>query len=283
MQTNPIKLEKVETDKIAAILGAFSAKTKKVNFCFSGRMGGQSKGNYTSLNLSFRQDDDSSTVKKNWQKLLSVLSLPSFVLSPEQVHGNDICFVDVFNLSLRPKSDKFSLTVFSSVDGLFISQQSVPIGALFADCIPVVIFDLDIRFAGVLHAGWRGTLENISYQAVKSVVSAKNLEPSNLFAVIGPGIGRCCYKVSKELLIKFKNYPEALQLAPASKIDLKRVNRMQLLQAGLSRERIVDVDICTSCNTDYFSYRRDKGKTGRQAAIVWIEEHKSQRTEGVRT
>lgn len=271
MRIKHLKFEKLETNELSGYLVTFLQGKRKAYFCFTGRAGGYSKGDYDSLNLSFRQGDDGSIVKKNWRKLLNTLSLPLFVLSPEQIHGNSISFVDDSRISLKRTPEKFSITVYPGVDGLLVSRQLVPVAALFADCIPVTIVDYNIKIAGVLHAGWRGTFDNISDQAVKLISKSKNIDPSDLFAVIGPGIGPCCYETGNDLLKKFGDYPEALENVPVPRIDLKKINRMQLIRAGLNEKRIFDIDICTSCNTDYFSHRRDKGKTGRQAAIAWIE------------
>lgn len=262
---------------ISFISGTYDSKNKqKIHVCFTNRSGGFSKKPFNSLNLSFRQKDARSAVKKNWQKLLKNLLSPPYVLFPEQIHGNKVSIPASRKTPAGVLLNKPHLAVIDGADGVVTSQRFITLAALFADCIPVVLFDRDASLTGVLHAGWRGTFEKISQRGVAAINETLNTKTSNLFAVIGPGIGGCCYHVGKEFLSRFKDYPEAFAKAPL-RIDLKKINRQQLIGAGLPEDNIHDVDVCTYCDParhdmrGYFSYRRDNGLTGRQAAITWID------------
>lgn len=83
-------------------------------------------------------------------------------------------------------------------------------------------------------------------------------------AVLGPGIGACCYEVGPEVLESFAHLEG---IARGRMLDLRAVVRQQLEGGGV--EQIEDVDLCTSCHPDlFFSHRRDRGVTGRQAGLV---------------
>ena len=84
-------------------------------------------------------------------------------------------------------------------------------------------------------------------------------------AAIGPAIGPCCYEVGDEVLGAFGDRAEG---AAGRRLDLAATARRQLLEAGV--ERIETAGLCTSCERDlFFSHRRDAGRTGRQAGLVW--------------
>jgi copper oxidase (laccase) domain-containing protein len=106
----------------------------------------------------------------------------------------------------------------------------------------------------MLHAGWRGLAAGV----IPAGVAA--LGPGPYAAAIGPGIGPCCYEVGDEVRAAFGTTGRHL--------DLKRVAREQLERAGV--ETIADAGLCTACEAErFFSHRRDRGRTGRQAGVAW--------------
>ena len=122
--------------------------------------------------------------------------------------------------------------------------------------------------------------------------------PADLHAAIGPAIGGCCYEVGTEVAVNFKSqFPNAadwfdelrtgdepnplqwLNMAPPGHqpppknvlLDLKKANRAQLLEAGLSAQNISTSDLCTACRRDLlFSYRKEGVRTGRLMAVIGI-------------
>ena len=111
----------------------------------------------------------------------------------------------------------------------------------------------------MVHCGWRGVAGGI---VARSVVGASTRPPA---AVVGPGIGGCCFEVGPEVLAEFADVEGA---ARGRMLDLRKVVDARLRAAGV--ERVEHVDLCTSCRQDlFFSHRRDAGVTGRQCGIVW--------------
>jgi len=89
-------------------------------------------------------------------------------------------------------------------------------------------------------------------------------EPENVYAAIGPGIGRCCYEVGAEVARQF-GLPEA------GRLDLAVENRTQLIAAGLRPERINQVGGCTFCHPEqFFSWRRDHDPAGRMISFIRV-------------
>jgi YfiH family protein len=141
-----------------------------------------------------------------------------------------------------------------------------------ADCAPVLIADPRSGSAAAVHAGWRGTLGRVAAEGVRALVERHGARPSDHLAAIGPSIGPCCFEVSRELAVRFRD-----ELGPAagnprnlgSRVDLWLANEQILRGAGLPRRRIEVLGRCTSCEDDvFFSHRRDQGRTGRHLAFI---------------
>jgi len=130
----------------------------------------------------------------------------------------------------------------------------VPAMVFVADCLPIALVSDDA--VAMVHAGWRGLAEGIVAEGIAAVGGAPR-------AVIGPGIGPCCYEVGDEVRERF-----GAEAARGRRLDLKLAARRALEDAGAVD--VQDVDLCTACHPElFFSHRRDNGVTGRQAGIVW--------------
>jgi YfiH family protein len=190
-----------------------------------------------------------------------------------------------------------------SGDGLVTNMPGILLGILTADCLPVILVDAKRLAVGVFHAGWRGTLKRIVEKGVGEMQRWFGTQPADLKAAIGPGIRGCCYQVGPEVQTAFESqfaYSNALfretkerdeihekypllfltarapghsELPKQIFLDLAEANRRQLLEAGVSAKNIADLSFCTSCRVDaFFSYRKEKGVTGRMMAAVGIRE-----------
>jgi len=175
------------------------------------------------------------------------------------------------------------------------------LGIQTADCLPVLIADPVKKAVGAFHAGWRGTLGRIVEKGVGAMGMHFGSDPANLIAAIGPGIGGCCYNVGEEVRAEFESQfeyagelfhsvfesdpvrekypllfmtaraPGHSDLGPQLHLDLVKANRKQLLNAGLKEENINASSLCTACNLKLlFSYRAERGKTGRMMAAIGI-------------
>jgi YfiH family protein len=118
------------------------------------------------------------------------------------------------------------------------------------------------------HAGWKGTAKMIAAKTVQRMQDKYASLPSELKIVLGPSIRGCCYQVGAQ----FRDYfPDHVQeRAGFLYADVIGANRDQLLQAGVRRENILDSEICTCCNKDYFSFRRDGPKAGRMISLMML-------------
>jgi purine-nucleoside/S-methyl-5'-thioadenosine phosphorylase / adenosine deaminase len=224
---------------------------------FSTRAGGVSDGPYRSLNLGVNTNDDPARVVENHGRLAQAVGLaPGAIALGWQVHGKVLADWSAPPGRAEPLAAGGEL---ARVDGHVTDLEGLGLLVLAADCLPVALAAPG-RVA-MLHCGWRGLAAGI----LKGAIARFDEPPA---AVIGPGIGRCCYEVGPEVLASFENLDG---VARGPMLDLRAVARRLLEAAGVTR--VEDVDLCTSCHPElFFSHRRDRGVTGRQAGVVWRSE-----------
>ncbi len=186
-------------------------------------------------------------------------------------------------------------------DGMITATPGILLAIQTADCLPVILVDAKRRAVGVFHAGWRGTVKRIVEKGVGEMHRHLGSRPRDLKAAIGPGIQGCCYEVGEEVRVKFESqfeygaglfrevkdsdpvrekYPLLFLTARAPGhsdlpkkifLDLVEANRQQLLAAGVPAKNIDSSPLCTNCHPELlFSYRADRGKTGRMMSVAGI-------------
>ena len=224
---------------------------------FSTRNGGVSQGPYRSLNLGILTDDDPAHVTENRERLADAAGVDAErVAMGWQVHGSDVreWTEPPADLAYAQPGDKDLFRV----DGHVTSLRDVGLLVLVADCYPVALSD-GARVA-MLHCGWRPLAGGI----VEKAVSGFEHPPS---AAVGPGIGGCCYEVGPEVREAFAGLDH---VADGRMLDLRAVIDRKLAAAGVTE--VHHLDLCTSCHPDlFFSHRRDRGLTGRQAGLAVLD------------
>ena len=147
--------------------------------------------------------------------------------------------------------------VVGSGDALLEDRPGSVVAVKTADCIPVLLVDERRRAVAAVHAGWRGTAARIARNAVDAMAARFGTVAADLHAAIGPGIGPCCYEVGAEVAAQFGGQGRG-------HLDLPEANRQQLLEAGVTPERIYASNLCTMCRpAEFHSFRRDKEAAGR--------------------
>lgn len=213
---------------------------------FTTRRGGHSEGPYATLNLGRLTGDRSELVERN--RITVETEFGVRLARTRQVHGADVLRLD------GPDGDG----ALRNADGQATTVRGLAPTVLVADCLPIA---LAAEGAVVmLHAGWRGLAEGVVEEGVRAL---REIAGSGMIsAAIGPGAGPCCYEVGKEVLRVFSQ--------PGPNLDLKLIARSRLERAGVAEIR--DVGLCTICSAPelFFSHRRDRGVTGRQAGIAWL-------------
>ena len=230
---------------------------------FSTRLGGVSAPPYDSLNLGLATGDDAGAVLHNRRVFAASAGLSGRdLVVPGQVHG--VVVVEVGEAE-RGRGALGGAGVIAGTDGLFTRQPGLPLFLTFADCVPVVLVaGRPARALALVHAGWRGMAAGI----VAAAARALGAYGAASAAVIGPSICPRCFAVSPDVGELFgATFPGTWH---DGRVDLWEAARRQLAAVGLAPADVVTSDLCTCHDPEFFSHRRDRGVTGRQAAIAWI-------------
>ncbi|SHE61859.1 conserved hypothetical protein [Seinonella peptonophila] len=226
-------------------------------------------------NYALHIGQDQSQVLQNRRKLVEQLgfSLESWTCGT-QIHETQIAVVTA---SDRGKGATEQETAFSNTDGLITQERQLFLASFYADCVPLFVYCPDTGFIGVAHAGWRGTVAQMASRLVEKL-TAQGSSTHNLRIAIGPSIGGCCYIVDDHVM---KPIRQLFPMAESQKefvkqvdeglyqLDLKKLNQQIFLREGIRPEHLIVSKWCTSCDQQYFySYRRDRGDTGRM--VAWI-------------
>jgi hypothetical protein len=262
---------------------------------FSTRPGGKSRiYGGSALNLGFTKEDTRDAVERNRAAFVRKLGAsngtkPWPLIGLRQIHS------DLIHCVSAPPAQPLA------GDGLITATPGVLLTIQTADCLPVILVDAKRRAVGVFHAGWRGTVKRIVEKGVGELRRYFGTRPQDIKAAIGPGIHSCCYEVGEEVVAQFESQfsygnelfretqdsdpirekypllfltaraPGHSQLPTRILLDLVEANRRQLITTGVPARNISASPQCTACRVDLlFSYRAEKGKTGRMMAAVGI-------------
>ena len=160
-----------------------------------------------------------------------------------------------------------------SADGMLTTVPNVLLGIATADCVPILLVAPDRRIAGALHAGWRGTQEAICLNGVAHCAELWHVRPDELYAALGPAIDGCCYEVGSDvgepMVARWGDGTAWPPDGDKGYLDLRIINRTQLMQAGVPADHIQLVGGCTYCHGGEFaSYRREGPDAARQLSVI---------------
>ncbi len=236
------------------------------------RSGGCSTGHYGSFNLGFNSGDLRENVKSNRQKLCETFEINGeYLIFPKQTHTGTVKVISSEFFDLDENSKKLFL---NETDAVITNQKNVCVAIKTADCVPVLIYDPVKQVVAAVHAGWRGTAQNIVQNTINQMIACFGSNPSDLWAGIGPSISPEIYEVGEEVWSQFAH--EFYQSTNPFKkdkrlLDLWKANCNQLTSLGVPDNQIEVAGICTMSNPElFFSARRDGAKTGRMATGIWL-------------
>lgn len=227
---------------------------------FSTRKGGVSKKPYDSLNIGFSTDDNKENVTKNRDKFFYTIGVSEKETTDAmQVHGDNIIIVE------KPGN-------LGVGDGLITDVYNIFLTGTYADCASVLIFEPYRKVVGLLHIGWRGLFQEVSKKCIYEICRVYNIKPDTLLIGISPHIKQCCYIVHNDVANLFNQEFLIKTEDQCWKFSIENVIIKQLLEVGVNKNNIEKSAFCSSCYKDmFFSYRRDKGLTGRMMAVIGIK------------
>jgi len=173
------------------------------------------------------------------------------LFTAQQVHGNKIAVVDEVGSALRADRGRRGAAFlpsreFSGCDGMITDQRGIALGVYVADCCAVYIVDRKTPAIGLVHSGRKGTELGVVPNAIREMIDRFNSDPADMIVQLSPCIRPPYYEV-----------------------DFAAEIAQQCRTLGI--QQIYDSGICTACDLDsYYSYRAEKGKTGRMLALLGI-------------
>jgi polyphenol oxidase len=234
----------------------------RVRCAFTTRLGGVSQGTYSAANLSFDVGDEPDRVRENRETVLGSLGVPCWV-ELRQVHGTAM----IFDPSQSPELH----VPFGEGDGLATARPGQALVIKTADCQPILLADGTGTYVAALHCGWRGNRAEFPKTGAERFCARYRIDPRDVHAVRGPSLGPTRAEFVNFDLEWGSGFEEYFNPRRRT-MDLWRLTADQLMAAGLTRENIHSVDMCTFEQEElFYSYRRERD-CGRQAGIVWLEE-----------
>jgi len=250
----------------ARTLGALTG----IRHGFFGRQGGVSDGIYASLNCGLGSRDRPDAVLENRRRVADWLGTPpSLLLSLYQVHSATAVIVD------RP----IVREALPRADALVTKVPGIAIGAMAADCTPVLFADPEAKVIGAAHAGWRGALGGILESTVDAMVGL-GARRGAILAAIGPTINQACYEVGPEFEAEFLkvNAANARFFARAAPGARPHFDLPGFVAERLAHLELAGIERQTPCTYEseslFFSFRRathkNEGDYGRQISAIVV-------------
>ena len=236
----------------------FGSNDEKVIAAFSSRASG---------NMSLSYGDTSASLD-NRKIFLAGLGIDhKSLVCAKQIHSGNLACIDKSHVGSGAVSYNDAI---DACDGLITGESGIPLAIFTADCLSVFIYDPKAPAIGLVHAGWRGTLENIVGQALRLMRENFNSRSADMRAGFGPAIRDCCYEVGADFRAKFS---AGLSVKNGRLyMDLAEVNKAQLLEQGVRPQNIAGDPACTFCGGAYFfSFRREKDACGRMMSVVLLK------------
>ena len=166
---------------------------KAINHCFFSKRNGFSKGIYKSLNCGKGSRDNKKNIKKNINFVANKMKIKSTnLILMNQIHGNKVVEI---------KKENYKKKIVA--DAIITRMRGVSLGVLTADCVPIILYDVENKIIGCIHAGWRGAFKNIIKNTILKIrkISLNN----KIYASVGPCIGQRSYEVDNKFYKQFVN------------------------------------------------------------------------------
>lgn len=225
---------------------------KGVRHGFFTRRGGHSQGAFSSLNCGFGSGDDRDTVARNRAIVADALNIaPDRLLTVYQEHSPKVVTV----------TEPWAPSSPPHADAMVTIEPGIALGALTADCAPIVFASDTGKVAGIAHAGWKGALSGVA-EATADTMEALGARRDRITAVIGPTISPAAYEVGPEFRDRFLGFDSVNvdYFQPSRRsghwmFDLPAYIAARLRAYGLGQ--VMDLGLCTYSDEDrFFSYRR---------------------------
>ena len=230
------------------------------------------------FSLALHTGESEESIIANRQRLSELLNETKYLhfIVANQTHSDNIKLIT----QKETKGWESLSNAIEDCDALITDLKGVVLNVLTADCVPVLLYDPKKEVVAAIHAGWKGTKEQIVVKTVQKMKEVYGCDAKEIIAGVAPSIGSCCYEVGKEVAEHFFDMPESYTTkAEKYMLDLPYINKQQLLDAGIPEENIEMSNICTACDVErFFSYRKEQGCSGRFMSMIGIKNNDGNET-----
>ena len=268
----PFDQHYVESEGVGIIRSKRLEDTPGVTHGFTTRIGGVSKPPFDTLNLGTSRDEPMANILENYRRLAAAYGLEYGELAlVRHEHGDTILRID------RSHGGRgVALEPLGFSDGFVTNDPLVTLMTCHADCSAFFIYDPKTRSIGLAHAGWKGMYKRIGQKLAQRLQTEFGADPKDMIAVIGPCICGKCFEVERELAQSFANefdcpdiYSVREDKPDKGYVSLRAAAVIQLLDAGVKKESISIMGLCTMEEKElFYSFRRDGKGTGSMAAFL---------------
>ena len=244
-------------------------KFQEIKHGFFNKKGGKSEGIYKSLNCGIYSSDTKKNVRSNLKIVCKKINCSSRkLILLNQIHSNKFHFIG--------KNFKFKKKKLKG-DALITNVKNIAIGVLTADCVPVLIYDKNLKIISAIHAGWKGAYIGIIKKVIKFLLKSGS-NSKDLIAVIGPGISQKNYEIQKEFKDKFLKKDKQNKIffkliKNKTYFSLNKYIYSQLKKLGVNNLEIINKNTFDPRN-NFFSARRSihnkENDYGRNISIIMI-------------
>jgi polyphenol oxidase len=231
-------------------------KYPEVTFGFSTKLGPGEAPFY--FNLSYSSGDKEENVKRNRDLFFGSIGLNKIAYQ-KQVHGDLVQYVDKEGYN-------------GESDGMITDKPGLGLVISAADCTSVYIYDYNKKIIAGIHAGWRGTQNNIVEKALTKLIDDYKCSPDSMAVYIAPSISCSVYEVGEDVASLF---PGKYLDRKGDKylLDVSGKNYDAVLGFGIPEDNIQYSSLCTYQMKDVFhSYRRDGLVSGRSLGVIAMKE-----------
>jgi len=246
----------------------YTFESLKLKHAIFTRHGGVSPDPWKSLNFGSLVGDAPDKILENHRRAFRALDCNlDTKYDVWQVHSADVVIAE----APRPINIEHK-----KADAILTNRHNITLFMRFADCVPIFLYDDHHKVIGVVHAGWQGTIKKACQKAIETMQQVYNSNPAEILAAIGPSIGPNMYEVGDEVITQFEAVFQedisavVLRKAERNYLNLWVANQLLLRACGVSDIEVAQ--ICTAeSNFDWYSHRKENGKTGRFGALISLD------------
>lgn len=252
--------------------------TPKLQVGFTTRNGGNSFPPYESFNMGYHVGDLEERVTLNRNRLAKELSFPLVTwIGTEQIHDAHIQKVT------SEDAGKGSVDLHSAIkgiDGIYTAETNILLTSLYADCVPLYFYSEKAQLVGLAHAGWRGTVKQISVRMLNHWIETEKVAIEDIQIAIGPCISSQAYEVNTTVIeaidacFEDGSKEHLYQKLAEDKylLDLRAVNKQLLINNGIQESQVIESKLCTANDNRLYSHRFEGGKTGRMMSFIGLRD-----------